>query len=70
MCLCFQHLFHESLLKPGVRLIVTIVTVAVIVQKQSISAIAERSPSHVHLIVPIVQKTSKIIFFGAKSKSA
>ena len=32
-------------------------------------AIAERSPSHVHLIVPIIQ-TSKNIFFGKKSKSA
>ena len=53
----FYHLFFVLLmLKLGVHLIVTIVTIAVIVQKQSISAIAERSLSHVHLIVPIVQK--------------
>ena len=54
-------------LKPGVHLIVTI---AVIVQKQSIPVTAERSPSHVHSILPVVQKTSKVLFFGAKSKSA
>ena len=56
--------------KPGVYLIVTIVTIAVSVQKQSISVIAERSPSHVHSIVPIVQKAYQIYLFGAKSKSA
>ena len=40
-----------------------------IVQKQSIPAIAQRSQSHVHSIVPIVKKPPKS-FFGAKSKSA
>ena len=54
--------------KPSVHLIITIVTITVIVQKQLIPAIAERSPSHVHLIVPVVQKTSKIIFFWRKIK--
>ena len=44
-------------LKPGVHLIITIVMNAVIVQKQSISVITEQSLSHVHLIVPIIQKT-------------
>ena len=57
-------------LKPCVHLIVTVVTIAVIVQKQSIFVIAEQSPSHVHSIVPIIQKMSKILFFGAISKSA
>ena len=52
------------LVKPDVHLIVTIVTVAVIAQKQSISAIAEPSPSHVHSIVLIVQNTSKILFLA------
>ena len=53
-------------LKPGVHLIVTI---AVIVQKQTISAIVERYLSHVHLFVPIVQKSLQDHIFGAKSKS-
>ena len=58
-------------IKPGIHLIVTIVTViAVIIQKQSISAITERSLSHVHLIILIVQKTSQDHFLGAKPKSA
>ena len=46
-----------STFRSGVHLIVTVVTIAVIAQKWSISAIAERSPSHAHPIVPIVQKT-------------
>ena len=32
-------------------------------------AIAERLPNHVHLIVPIVQKTSKITFFWARNQN-
>ena len=43
--------------------------ITVIVQKRSISAIAERSPSHVHLIVPIVEKNFQDHIFLARNQN-